>query len=712
MKSRMTNLLLGLSWLAFLQEGHCGTVTTLPSYPDTAMSQYGDWIAAGNRKVLVNWGSRFYGLPLEGVQPTFRFTSGIADQDSYKGFGPQAIACSMGKVVLFNTSSTDEPLQASPHEQKVEPVQCAMLPSGDYVIYWPRQNKVAINSLTEKIELPIERPFMSFLVGTKFEFLILGTNGKGLRIKPDSNISLFKHPFKSIDSYDRYQSNGKTILRASDFKVTLAAISRKDDSFLIEKPKDVGISPCAEKTLCSASIAEDGSIAVIGYWGAYIGTPDYIASLKLRSLPEKYAGSAFSHSSINGKFVYISSFDDDFGSISELEIKSLGTIPFTTNQMEQSKRWFVWPKRSTKRGTKILTAYPDLSGRAQEIRFLKGGLPINWQKDFHLVEPEQHIRIPDKVESSGELVNLTWYDFLGRDETWELLHQSPIIPKPVTVAVVDTGIDPHHPWIKDKLWRNLQEIPNNGIDDDNNGFVDDVHGFDFHQERADLSDPNGHGTHVSGLVAAENAGQRLGSGTNAEIMALRAFDPAGLAGTIDIARALAYALDKGVDIVNCSWGGGINSLALETIFERLDQRQIQVIASSGNASINLDRNDQVPTRYPGVIGVASLLKPNKISDFSNFGRTTVEFATMGEDIRSIYPDSSFYELSGTSMSSGIASGAYAILLGVLKSTSPYMSRVQQRNTVMQSLCAHAQPIRQTSCGQMNLLNSMKHLMAF
>lgn len=55
----------------------------------------------------------------------------------------------------------------------------------------------------------------------------------------------------------------------------------------------------------------------------------------------------------------------------------------------------------------------------------------------------------------------------------------PRIPKTILVAVLDSGVDIDHEDLKNNLWTNKNEIPNNGIDDDNNGYIDDVHGWNF-----------------------------------------------------------------------------------------------------------------------------------------------------------------------------------------------------------------------------------------
>ena len=51
--------------------------------------------------------------------------------------------------------------------------------------------------------------------------------------------------------------------------------------------------------------------------------------------------------------------------------------------------------------------------------------------------------------------------------------------KTVVVAVIDGGVDSEHEDLKDIMWTNPREIPNNGIDDDKNGYVDDIHGWNF-----------------------------------------------------------------------------------------------------------------------------------------------------------------------------------------------------------------------------------------
>ena len=94
----------------------------------------------------------------------------------------------------------------------------------------------------------------------------------------------------------------------------------------------------------------------------------------------------------------------------------------------------------------------------------------------------------------------------------------------VTVAVIDTGLRMAHPDIAANVWTNPGEIPGNGIDDDGNGYVDDVHGWQFEAKTGEVYDHVGHGTHVSGTLAAvgNNGGGVVGVAWNARIMPLNA----------------------------------------------------------------------------------------------------------------------------------------------------------------------------------------------
>ncbi|GIZ16501.1 S8 family peptidase [Capnocytophaga catalasegens] len=66
---------------------------------------------------------------------------------------------------------------------------------------------------------------------------------------------------------------------------------------------------------------------------------------------------------------------------------------------------------------------------------------------------------------------------LSLDQAYKLLEKKK--SNKVIVGVIDSGVDINHEDLKDVIWTNPKEIPNNGIDDDNNGYIDDIHGWNF-----------------------------------------------------------------------------------------------------------------------------------------------------------------------------------------------------------------------------------------
>ena len=149
-------------------------------------------------------------------------------------------------------------------------------------------------------------------------------------------------------------------------------------------------------------------------------------------------------------------------------------------------------------------------------------------------------------------------------EAWAYLEENDLPAggdESIVVAVIDTGVDYNHPDLAANMWVNTQEIPGNGVDDDNNGFVDDIHGVSVVSESfshsGDPDDDHGHGTHVAGIIASTGANGVGGVGVayNSKIMAIKAGQYSGVLTTADIAEGIYYAVDNGADVINMSFGG-------------------------------------------------------------------------------------------------------------------------------------------------------------
>ncbi len=249
---------------------------------------------------------------------------------------------------------------------------------------------------------------------------------------------------------------------------------------------------------------------------------------------------------------------------------------------------------------------------------------------------------------------------------WQVAKQR---SKKIVVAVIDTGIDLNHPDLKNVLWRNHKEIPNNGIDDDGNGFVDDYHGWNFVKHNHDLKDNHGHGTHIAGIIGAEasNGIGISGVADNVEIMVLKYYDDEvaqtnNLHTTIE---AIRYATEMGADIINYSGGGDSFSNAEYQVIEEARRKGIIVVAAAGNEHANANTFPFYPASYnhDNIISVTAIDKKIRILETSNFGLKTVDIAAPGEDIYSTKPDNSYETMSGTSQATAFVSGAVALAWG-------------------------------------------------
>ncbi len=234
----------------------------------------------------------------------------------------------------------------------------------------------------------------------------------------------------------------------------------------------------------------------------------------------------------------------------------------------------------------------------------------------------------------------------------------------VTVAVTDTGIDPSHPDLDGNLWVNSREVPGNGRDDDGNGVVDDVNGVNFSAglNSGNPYDGDGHGTHVSGTIAAES-GNGIGvAGVNpqAKILAAKFLTDSGSGSTSDAIRAIDYARSMGAKVMNASWGGGGESQALEAAIAKSG---MLFVAAAGNDGADNDEDPHYPSSYEldNIVSVAATTQSDSLAYFSNYGSCSVDLAAPGYQILSTLPGGRYASLSGTSMAAPHVAGVASLL---------------------------------------------------
>jgi thermitase len=236
----------------------------------------------------------------------------------------------------------------------------------------------------------------------------------------------------------------------------------------------------------------------------------------------------------------------------------------------------------------------------------------------------------------------------------------------VDVAVVDTGVDETHPDLQGRL---DTELGHDWVDGDDTP-----------------TDENGHGTHVSGTIAAvgDNGVGVAGVAPMARIVPLRTLDAGGSGWMSDIADAFAYAGQEDIRIVNASLGGGDYPPIEDAIAEH--PNTLYVVAAGNDGADNDDpATADYPCVYPelNIICVGASDNIDEPADFSNYGATSVDLFAPGVGIRSTWLGGGYQTEDGTSMASPHVAGAAALALSVV----PDATTTQVREAILGSVVA-------------------------
>lgn len=253
-----------------------------------------------------------------------------------------------------------------------------------------------------------------------------------------------------------------------------------------------------------------------------------------------------------------------------------------------------------------------------------------------------YLLLPNRVPNDKLYREYQWnLPLIGMEESWEMNQGS----EDIIVAVIDTGIDLDHPEFEGKLATGY-----NVLTGDNNPY-----------------DDNGHGTHVSGIIAARTNNRTgiAGMSWNSKIMPVKAIGADGSGTAFDIAEGIRWATDNGASVINLSVGNYTPSAALQEAVRYAFERNVVLVAASGN-----DATDQpgYPAAYPEVLSVAAIDHRTARAEFSNYG-DSLDVAAPGVDVPSTYIYSDYAALSGTSM----ACPHVAAFASLIRSVNPAMS---------------------------------------
>lgn len=290
--------------------------------------------------------------------------------------------------------------------------------------------------------------------------------------------------------------------------------------------------------------------------------------------------------------------------------------------------------------------------------------------------PDYQVQAVDTIPNDTSWTSQYGPDNIQAPQAWDITTGS----SSVTIAVIDTGTNLCHPDLATKIWNNPGEIPDNGLDDDQDGYVDDWRGWDFVNADNAPEDDHGHGTHVSGIAAAESNNEMgiAGIAWGARVMPLKVLSGSGFGSESDVASAMIWAADHGAKVINLSLGGGMPSSVMEAAVNYAYDHGVIVAAAAGNSG---SLGVLYPAAYSNALAVASTDAGNNLSWFSSYG-PEVDIAAPGSNIYSTYLGGGYGTLSGTSMATPHVAGVAALLASLPQYDTPDKIRAALQNTAL------------------------------
>jgi hypothetical protein len=242
------------------------------------------------------------------------------------------------------------------------------------------------------------------------------------------------------------------------------------------------------------------------------------------------------------------------------------------------------------------------------------------------------------------------------------------------VAVLDTGVDASHPELQGKVLEGMS------VFDDSKG----------------LTDSHGHGTWLSGIIAANTdngAGIAGVAFSNVSILPVKVISSDGTGVDSDIIQGIIWAADNGADVILMGFSNPEKSSLLQEAIDYAWSKGVVLVASAGNDGQNAPT---FPAGHRGVIGVSATTQDDNLAQFSNYG-SSVFLAAPGTDIAATSLEGNYLIISGTSPSAAIVAAVAAFM----KAVDPTLTN----GIIVNRLAKTAEPvgtIEQTGNGRINM----------
>lgn len=380
----------------------------------------------------------------------------------------------------------------------------------------------------------------------------------------------------------------------------------------------------------------------------------------------------------------------------ELLIKPLPgqSITNVLNEIKNNARVNIHlsPKRCVSPSMNIWLVEFDYSliDQSKMLEIIRGCRSVDIAQSNHLITKRS--KIPNDTEfssqwqyinngSSGGVIDAD----IDADSAWAITTGG-ITAKgdTIVVAVIDDGLDLSHPDFTNNLWVNINEIPNNNIDDDGNGYKDDYRGWNADNNNDDISGGGfggWHGTPVAGIVGARgnNGIGVTGVNWNVKIMVVvGGGDEAGAISTYSYVLANRKLYNntngaKGAYVVatNASWGIDNGKPADAplwcALYDSLGKYGILNAGATANNDVNVDVQGDLPTACPStyLISVTNTNRQDQKITTAGYGKITIDIGAPGEDTYTVastsFGGNAYGPFGGTSGATPHVAGTIGLL---------------------------------------------------
>ncbi|WP_395736944.1 S8 family peptidase [Prosthecobacter sp.] len=270
-------------------------------------------------------------------------------------------------------------------------------------------------------------------------------------------------------------------------------------------------------------------------------------------------------------------------------------------------------------------------------------------------------------------------------EFWDILEGTPGL----VIAVLDSGLNMTHPDLLNLAWTNPGEIAGDGQDNDSSGRIDDVTGWDFVNSDNDPTDDHGHGSNVSGIIAANrnNSVGIAGMISGVKIVVCKILNSSNSGLTSNLIAATTYARQRGVPVMNMSLQNYPFSSTLSTEFTACQTAGILLSICAGNQGVNNDTTPNYPSGYThaNIIAVGNHDRTDArwsgTSNPSNYGAVSVDLFAPGREINGPILGTSYSLYTGTSQ----ATPYVTALATAVKYLNPSWNAPEIKNCILSSV---------------------------